>query len=360
MADKPLFTGNAAPDGAEALADLLLAGLDERPTWRSFLEASAARCAAQRGAAFIFEPAAGAAADLVIVARGPGAESFLLDHLSLDALRAFPLGDLAVSDVGGRSLSVLPMRLEEARRSYFILQSGDDAGLAPDSAALVGALQPLLERVSRHFLTIGNLVRRLSVMETVLESGGVGLALVGADGGVILTNAVAAGILNAGRGLKVARGRLSAESRADHDLLAARIKDCAEKQGPRESHEAWPPLAIEQDGAEHPITVLVRPGPPFAPLTAPLIRTAIVVLRDPARRDFVQPAALERLFRLTPAEARLASSSRQWRQRGGRRHAIGRDPQHRPHAIAGGVRQRRAPIARATLIRLILSTTAVD
>jgi len=256
-------------------------------------------------------------------------------------------------------LLVLPIRLDETRRSYFILQSGDDAGLAPDSVVLVGALQPLLERVSRHFLTIGNLVRRLSVMETVLESGGVGLALVGADGGVILTNAVAAGILNAGRGLKVARGRLSAESRADHDLLAARIKDCAEKQGPQESHEAWPPLAIEQDGAEHPITVLVRPGPPFAPLTAPLIRTAIIVLRDPARRDFVQPAALERLFRLTPAEARLASFLANGvsvedaaTQLGVTRNTVRTQLQ----AVFAKTRTNR----QGDLIRLILSTTAVD
>lgn len=358
MADKPLFTGNAAPHGVEALADLLFSGLDERPTWRSFLEACAERCAA-RVAAFIFEPVAGAADDLVIVARGPGAESFLLDHISLEALRAFPLGDIADLSVGGRCLLVLPMRLEEARRSYFILQSGNDAGLAADSAVLVSALQALLERVSRHFLTIGNLVRRLSVMETVLESGGVGLALVGADGGIILTNVVADGILNAGRGLKVARGRLSAESRADHDLLAARIKDCAEKQGPREIDEAWPPLAIEQDGAEHPITVLVRPGPPFAPLTAPLIRTAIVVLRDPARRDFVQPAALERLFHLTPAEARLASVLANGvsvedaaAQLGVTRNTVRTQLQ----AVFAKTRTNR----QGDLIRLILSTTAVD
>jgi DNA-binding CsgD family transcriptional regulator len=358
MADKPLFLENRAPDGAAALADLLFAGLDERPTWRSFLEACAARCAAGT-AAFIFEPMAGAVDDLVIVARGADADTFLLDHPSLEALRTFALGDLAAERAGGRSMLVLPIRLDEARRSYFILQSGDEAMLAADSAALVSALQPLLERVSRHFLTIGNLVRRLSVMETVLESGGVGLVLVGADCGIILTNAVADGILNTGRGLQIVRGRLSAERRADHDVLAARIRDCARKQGPEESHEAWPPLAIEQDGAEHPITVLVRPGPPFAPLTAPLIRTAIVVLRDPARRDFVQPAALERLFHLTPAEARLASLLANGVsvedaavQLGVTRNTVRTQLQ----AVFAKTRTNR----QGDLIRLILSTTAVD
>ena len=358
MADKPLFTGNAAPDGAEALADLLLAGLDERPIWRSFLDSCAQRCAAGV-AAFIFEPMAGAVDDLVIVARGAGADSFLVDHMALEELREFPLGALGAADASGRPVLILPMRLDETRRCYFILQSGDGAGFAGDSEALIGALQPFMERVSRHFLTIGNLVRRLSVMETVLESGGVGLALVGADGGIILTNAVADAVLNAGRGLKVTRGRLSADNRADHDLLAARIKDCAEKQGPQERHEAWPPLAIEQDGSEHPITVLVRPGPPFAPLTAPLIRTAIVVLRDAARRDFVQPAALERLFHLTPAEARLASLLANGvsvedaaAQLGVTRNTIRTQLQ----AVFAKTRTNR----QGDLIRLILSTTAVD
>ena len=358
MADKPLFTGNAAPNGAEALADLLLAGLDERPTWRSFLDSCAVRCAA-RVAAFIFEPVAGAADDLVIVARGPGAESFLLDHISLEALRGFPLGALTAHALDGQAMLILPMRLDESRRSYFVLQANAGAALAADCDVLLAHLQPFLERVSRHFLTIGNLVRRLSVMETVLEGGGVGLVLVGADGGVILTNAVADTILNAGRGLKNSRGRLTAESRADHDILAARIKDCAEKQGPQERHEAWPPLAIEQDGTEHPITVLVRPGPPFAPLTAPLIRTAIIVLRDPARRDFGQPAALERLFHLTPAEARLASLLANGvsvedaaAQLGVTRNTVRTQLQ----AVFAKTRTNR----QGDLIRLILSTTAID
>lgn len=358
MADKPLFTGNAAPDGAEALAHLLFAGLDERPIWRRFLDAFAARCGASV-AAFIFEPVAGAADDLVIVARGPGADSFLLDHLSLETLRGFPLGALSDHALEGPPMLILPMRLDEARRSYFVLQANAGADLAADCGALIAHLQPFLERETRHFLTIGDLVRRLSVMETVLESGGVGLALVSADGGVILTNAVADGILNAKRGLKIARGCLTVESRVDHDLLAARIKDCAEKQGPRELHEVWPPLAIEQDGAEHPITVLVRPGPPFAPLTAPLIRTAIVVLRDPARRDFVQPAALERLFHLTPAEARLASLLANGVsvedaavQLGVTRNTVRTQLQ----AVFAKTRTNRQGV----LIRLILSTTAID
>lgn len=358
MADKPLFTGNAALDGVEALADLLLAGLDERPTWRSFLDSCAERCAAGV-AAFIFEPMAGAANDLVIVARGDDAQAFLLKHTSLEVLRGFPLGALATYAPDGQTMLILPMHLDEVRRSYFVLQASAGAALAADCDVLIAHLQPFLERVSRHFLTIGNLVRRLSVMETVLESGGVGLALVGADSGIILTNAVADAILNAGRGLKNARGRLIAESRADHDLLASRIKDCAEKQGPHESHEAWPPLAIEQDGAEHPITVLVRPGPPFAPLTAPLIRTAIVVLRDAARRDFVQPAALERLFHLTPAEARLASLLANGvsvedaaTQLGVTRNTARTQLQ----AVFAKTRTNR----QGDLIRLILSTTAVD
>lgn len=357
MADKPVFTENTAPEGAEVLADLLLAGLDERPTWRRFLDSCAERCAAG-AAAFIFEPLAGAV-DLVIVARGGEAEAFLLDHMSLEALRGFPLGVLTAHESSGRAMLILPMRLDEFRRSYFVLQAAEGAALATDSAALIGSLQPFLERVSRHFLTLGDLMRRLSVMETVLESGGVGLALVGADGGIILTNAVADAILNAGRGLKNSRGRLSAERRTDHDYLAARIKDCAEKQGPLESHEAWPPLAIEQDGADHPITVLVRPGPPFAPLTAPLIRTAIVILRDPERRDFVQPAALERLFHLTPAEARLASLLANGVsvedaavQLGVTRNTVRTQLQ----AVFAKTRTNR----QGDLIRLILSTTAVD
>lgn|GEM_PF-1988046 len=288
------------------LADLLLGGLDERPTWGRFLEASAERCAAGV-AAFIFEPVTGGADDLVIIARGVDADGFVLNHISLEALRGFSLGVLSAGEANRQGLLVLPMHLDDSRRSYFVLQALPCASFAADCEDLIKSLQPLLERVSRHFLTIGNLVRKLSVMETVLESAGVGLALVSADGGVILTNGVADAILTADRGLKSARGRLTADSRTDHHILAARIKDCAEKQSPEATHEAWPPLAILRDSAEHPITVLVRPGPPFAPLTAPLIRTAIVILRDPARRDFVQPAALERLFGLTPAEARLAS-----------------------------------------------------
>ncbi len=359
MADKPLFTLNAVSEGAEALADLLLSGLDERPIWGRFLEACAARCQAD-AAAFIFEPVAGAAHDLVVVARGPGANDFLNGHASLETLRGFPLGELTEDDSGDKFSLILTMQMDDARRSYFILRSpGGGVSLAPDCAALVLSLQPLLERVSRHFLTIGNLVRRLSVMDAVLESGGVGVVLVSADGSVILTNAVADAILRSNRGLKNTRGRLSADSREDQNELADRIKDCAEKQGPEVTHEAWLPLAISRDNEEHPITALVRPGPPFAPLTAPLIRTAIVILRDPARRDFVQAAALERLFGLTPAEARLASLLANGLsvedaavQLGVTRNTVRTQLQ----AVFAKTRTRR----QGDLIRLILSTTAVD
>ena len=48
------------------------------------------------------------------------------------------------------------------------------------------------------------------------------------------------------------------------------------------------------------------PGPPFGPVSAPLLRTATLVLRDPARRVHLASADCIDLFQMTPAEARLA------------------------------------------------------
>ena len=94
---------------------------------------------------------------------------------------------------------------------------------------------------------------------------------------------------------------------ADQHTLQRHIREKAEQQTSRDvDRSCYAAFALLRDDHPLPVTVMVRPGPPYGPVSAPLQRTATVILRDPARRLRLAAADLEQLFSLSPAEARLA------------------------------------------------------
>lgn len=313
MSDLPLLSGRPLPDDVEDLADLLFSGLAERPLWSSFLIRIARRLKADASAFVISSRGHKATDSAVLVPDGQEAEPFArLIELETFADVDFDRPQILV----GRNENcpagehvVLRLRFDGDRSVWMICstQASGAAMLVADWQEVLLALLPLLQRVVRLYLVIGESERQRRIAEYVLETSGVGVILVDSAGSVVTVNAAAEAIMAQTHVLHIHGGQLHAQRQTDQQLLLRHIREKSEQQSANDAVPGcYAAFALLRDDHPLPVTVMVRPGPPFGPVSAPLRRTATVILRDPARRLGLASPDLEQLFGLSPAEARLA------------------------------------------------------
>lgn len=308
MADLPLLPATNQPDGVAELADLLFNGLAERPIWESFLVRFATRLGSDAAAFIISNRRRMSGESAVVVPHGRTVEPFS-SLIELDDLHDLPFEDPQVLSLAGHDHAVLRLRLD-TNRSIWLVCVAPDGGATPFTAdwrAVMQALLPLLQRIVRLYLVIGDSERRRRIAEHVLETSGVGVILVDSGGSVISVNGAAHAIMAHTGVLGIHDGRLRAMRQVDQQLLQRHIRQKAEEQSANTADPGcYAAFALLRDDHPLPVTVMVRPGPPFGPVSAPLRRTATIILRDPARRLKLAAPDLEQLFDLSPAEARLA------------------------------------------------------
>lgn len=308
MPPLPLFPTERTPQGLETLVDLLFSGVSERPIWASFLRALARRLDGVF-AAFVFSDDRSAFNGISIVTADSSEASLLAPLLDSGLLalleQNYPAGIIA--EVAQRVCVGLCLQLEGQKSYMVVLGQHNNPSLATDWPEVLRALSPFLQRMAPIYAVIGDCERRRLVAEHVLETSGIGVVLVDRDARIIVANTVARSILAESGVASIVDARLRATRAADQKLLIHHISQKANEQAAISVEDRYVTFALEQSGSPHPITVIVRPGPSYAPVSAPLKRTAVVILRDPSRRSSISVANLERLFDLTPAEARLAS-----------------------------------------------------
>jgi DNA-binding CsgD family transcriptional regulator len=132
--------------------------------------------------------------------------------------------------------------------------------------------------------------------------------LVDADGLVLFANEAATALLREGDGLSARNGRLAARTEAATATLLGLVASCARTAA---GHGGHPGAAMSLPRrTRRPLTALVSPMRPaaLAGAVGDPGGLAIVFVRDPVQAGAAGLAALRALFRLTPAEARLASA----------------------------------------------------
>jgi DNA-binding CsgD family transcriptional regulator len=286
------------------LEDYLFDGLTERPIWSRFLRELQKHCSAQE--AFLVVEGSSLTSDLTaIVTPDPADATQIAAGLPLDALRALSVAEASDVETELGQMCALRVALPE-RRSIWLVVQGREMETA-STVARLGRLSAILSRVLPLYELLGDAERKRRVAEYVIEASGTGTLLVEANGHVLSANAVAQDLLSGNGPLLVRDAILRARTpQATRQLLDA-ISEMARLQSTIADPDCYVPVALPDPDRAQPLTLIIRPGPPFGPVSAPLKRTAVIVLRDPALPAMLSVGDLERLFGLSPAEARLAT-----------------------------------------------------
>ena len=299
----------ALADGRH-LADLLFAGLAERPIWTGF-RTELARVTGAAGVLLVIRGGVGLAETAVIGGAGQGGPE--TDRTVPDLARLECMAGLVAQriDPPGWPRPALGLRvpLPDGMSAWLLLETPAAAPGWDESRALalLTALTPDLARALPLYGVIAHAERARMVADYVLEASGIGVVVVAADAVVLSVNATARTIMTRTGLLRLREGRLVAAGAADQAALRAAIAAMARAQGPRLDPACYHSVALADPVEAARLTLIVRPGPPYWPVSAPLRRTAVVILRDPAQPATLPPGDLAALFGLTAAEARLAT-----------------------------------------------------
>ncbi len=289
---------------ANRLADLLFSGLEERPSWSSFLT-TLARETGTSYAYLVIEGNDGSPQNTAVLSPDPRLSDEIGARLDRPALHAMPEGvpterGLRISlgaKTGGQS--------DSERAAWLLIDSAPTDATA--FATLLTAILPLLERMLPLYELIGKAERHRLVAEYVLETSGVGVVLVERDGTIASANDRASALMQRTGLMAVRTGRLIATDLTENRRLIDAIAHMSQLQGAQPDPAHYTSFALSDPIEGQRLTLIVRPGPPYGPVSAPLKRTAVVIMRDPTRPTSLSARDLEQLFALTPAEARLAS-----------------------------------------------------
>lgn len=316
MAPPELIKSNECMDSGsrqkiEELEDLLFQGLLEKPTWSTFL----GRLPGIVGGVesnFIIIPKY-RYIDEVIVFGNCSSERNLaafIEYLAKGdlAFDAPIILDDVEEDIGLWHLAAGVRLFLDADRSIYLFtrSSHDSLQLASEWREILYNIHPLLTKIVKFYLLIADFNRRLLTVEYALRVGGTGVILVDSNGYVININEIAKSLIDECGVLTISEGYLRANRLSDANAILNIVRKKAEQQGPYIDIDCYDTLSLSRDDDPLPLTIIVRPGPPYAPASAPMRRTATIIMRDPSRRLKMATLHLERLFNLSRAEARLA------------------------------------------------------
>jgi DNA-binding CsgD family transcriptional regulator len=286
----------------ETLIDAIYDGIVEMPGWRTFLDRTRDRLGVAVASILIESNSLGRPEHLRLFSTG--AAPAVCDRIErFSAAAVFP-EEAAVavrSTPDGASLNVTGALPAGIAFTLGFWRVGAGSFTETD-IALGESFVPHLTRAMRIFVQYAQAYRERMVYQTVVDRIGVGVVLVDAQSMIMAENGIGAEILASRDGLSADIGRLSSAIPA----LEQHIRAAAAAQT-MPAQEPGRPLAIERADNPSPLTLIVHPGPSVEHGSAPLRRSAIVMLRDPDRRASVSAHVVGQLFGLTPAEAALAT-----------------------------------------------------
>jgi DNA-binding CsgD family transcriptional regulator len=322
------MTGPLPMSEFSTLLKALYAGPLEEPPWDSFLEAV---CVAMKSMAvtLILEPPASEGPGYIINASGrllPGSRFYREQFFSSDPFVKLPEGQpvtiseflpqeefqasafnqLFLKPTGVRFILGLDFRTNTDILARFRVSRGEHSSdFGVDERALASLLLPHLRQSVEIFARLSRAASERTLYAGTLNQMAVGTIILDGHGKILDKDRIADQLLKQADGVSSVSGMLSLNDRAASTRLQETIRRIAEseKRGERSLIEA---IRVERPSGKRDFGLIVKPAPQPRYLDEQHIPAIVVFISDPDRHTAMAPAALAKLFGLTPAEAAFA------------------------------------------------------
>lgn len=187
------------------------------------------------------------------------------------------------------------------------LRSSRAGGYGPGEVALLETLLPHLECALKIHTKLAGLDTRVLGATTALDAFPDAVLLLDAAGGLLFMNRAAESLLKARDGLEWIGGRLRVAERSAAERLS-RLMASALRTARGEGMSPGRRILIPRPSGGRPYEVMIAPIPKPPGPGSPGEPSLAVFLSDPESQPGSDVDALQQLYRLTPAEARMAAA----------------------------------------------------
>jgi len=325
---KPGMDGLLALPEFSALVKTIYAGPLEEPPWDSFLEAV---CVAMKAMAvtLILEPPASEGPGYIINASGrlhsgslPYREQFfssdpfvnlpegrpvtISEYLPQEEFQASEFNQLFLKPTGVRFILGVDIRTNSDILARFRVSRGEkDIDFGVEERSLTTLLLPHLRQSVEIFARLSRAASERTLYAGTLNQMAVGTIILDGHGKILDKDRIAEALLKQADGVASISGMLSLNDRTASSRLHETIRKIveSEKKGERSLVEA---IRVERPSGKRDFGLIVKPAPQPRYLDEQHIPAIVVFISDPDRHTAMAPAALAKLFGLTPAEASFA------------------------------------------------------
>ncbi len=311
-----------------ALVQTVYAGPLEDPPWGSFLEAV---CDAMRATAItlILEPSASEGPGYILNAAGrlhsgwrsyreqffasdpfvnlpEGRPVTISEYLPQEEFQASEFNQLFLKPTGVRFILGADVRTDGDMLARFRVSRSEKAvDFGEEERALCSLLLPHLRQSVEIFARISRIASERTLYAGTLNQMAVGTIILDGHGKILDKDRIAEALLKQADGVASVGGMLSLNDRTASVRLSETVRKIAEseKKGERALVEA---IRVERPSGKRDFGLIVKPAPQPRYLDEQHIPAIVVFISDPDRHTAMAPAALAKLFGLTPAEAAFA------------------------------------------------------
>ena len=320
-----------SPLGVQEFSDLvktIYAGPLEDPPWSSFLDSICTRLGGL-AVTLILEPPASEGPGYILNAAGrvhsgwrsyrdrffasdpfvnlpEGRPVTLSEFLPQEEFRAGEFNQLFLKPTGVKFILGADVRAESDIRARFRVSRGENTSdFGVEERAICAMLLPHLRQSVEIYARLSRIASEKTLYAGTLNQMAVGTIIVDDHGRILDKDPVAEALLKDADGVASVSGMLSLNDRAASGKLHEAIRRIAEseRKGERSLVEA---IRVERPSGKRDFGLIVKPAPQPRYLDEQHIPAIVVFISDPDRHTAMAPAALAKLFGLTPAEAAFA------------------------------------------------------
>jgi DNA-binding CsgD family transcriptional regulator len=152
---------------------------------------------------------------------------------------------------------------------------------------------------------IQGLEKKADILEEVLNQVHAAIVLLDSCGRALFVNEQAGDLFQQQRYVRLTPNGIHVTRPSEHKQLAGLIQGAIETGTGRSCHPGGT-MNLSRGDSQRPLQVLVSPLRSEAVFLGKARPVAIIFITDPDRKSSTSPEALQQLYRLTPAESRLA------------------------------------------------------